>query len=212
VADDRGGAHDGGGGYWSGHDRSGHDGYGDRRYGDRGDHGRDGRGHDGEHGDGHRYDRDRDGYDRDRHHRHAGDSRKRHWDRSGWDKPGWGKPGWDKPGQRNGDRQDGRRAEQKDKSRVGHKYGHEVAFTHQQQSMLAHLTRAEAFLDALSGRIADSDLDPGLKSTLLNLIAERRATVVDLITQVQAASSLQDLREIRPEAFNPMGGTGAPTS
>jgi hypothetical protein len=217
LADDRGGSYDGGrDGYSSGYDRDdrdGHDGYRDRddreKY-DRSRHHREG--HDGDdrsrhHRDGHDGYRDRDddtrgrGHEKRSHGRYD-DSRPDRSDRFGWEKRDLS----------DGDHKDARHREHQDKDRAGHKYGHEVAFMHQQRSMLAHLTRAEAFLDALSNRIAESDLDPGLKSTLLDLIAERRATVVDLITQVQAARTLQDLREIRPEAFNPTGGTSAPTS
>lgn len=84
--------------------------------------------------------------------------------------------------------------------------GPEVAFEEQQRAYLAHLNRADAFLAALGDRIAGADLDPQVKANLLSIIAERRATIADLVHQVLAASKLEDLVAVRHDAAVSLAG------
>ncbi len=98
------------------------------------------------------------------------------------------------------------RARQRAAERI-RRAGIEMAFLQDQQMMLAHLERADAFLVALAERIGQADLDPAVKNALLGLIDERRATVAGLVEQVQAAETAQDLDEIRPATHDPVGAS-----
>ena len=157
-------------------------------------------GYDGDHDryDGDRYSGDRDRYGGDHHDGYDGD---RVGDESSHGLDG----GWYKT--HDGDEADGDHAfrhTRVDRHRAWDKTGtpgREVALAHQKQQILAQLSRADEFLAELGDRISRADLDPGLKSTLLGLIAQRRAAIADRIAQVQAASSWQDLRAVRHAAF-----------
>lgn len=85
--------------------------------------------------------------------------------------------------------------------------GIEMAFLQDQQMMVAHLERADAFLISLAERVGQADLDPAVKNALLGLIDERRATVAGLVEKVKAAETAQDLEEIRPATQDPVGAS-----
>ena len=87
--------------------------------------------------------------------------------------------------------------------------GIEMRFLQDQQMMLSHLERADAFLVALGERIGQADLDPAVRSALLGLVDERRATVAGLVEQVQAAETAHDLEEIRPATHDPVGASSS---
>ena len=85
--------------------------------------------------------------------------------------------------------------------------GMEMALLQQQQMMVVHLERADAYLAALAERIGWSELDPAPKHALLAMIDERRATVADLVEQVQAAETAQELEVLRPATLDPVGAS-----
>ena len=78
------------------------------------------------------------------------------------------------------------------------------AFTEQQTAILTHLSWADAFLADLSERISAADLDPGLKNALLGLIDERRSHLAGLVAQVRTATSWEDLKSLRDDAYGQM--------
>ena len=78
------------------------------------------------------------------------------------------------------------------------------SFVEQQTAILTHLSRADAFLADLSERITVADLDPGLKNALLSLIDERRNHVAGLVAQVRTATSWEDLKSLRDDAYGEM--------
>lgn len=78
------------------------------------------------------------------------------------------------------------------------------SFIEQQTAILTHLSRADAFLADLSERISAADLDPGLKNALLSLIDERRNHLAGLVAQVRTATSWEDLKSLRDDAYGEM--------
>lgn len=100
--------------------------------------------------------------------------------------------------------------EQRARERAAERFrraGIAMAFLQDQQMMLAHLERADAFLVSLAERVGRADLDPAVKNSLLGLIDERRTTVAGLVEQVQAAETARDLEEIRPATHDPVGAS-----
>lgn len=72
-----------------------------------------------------------------------------------------------------------------------------AAFEAKQQGILDALNRTDAYLSGLADRILASDLDPSLKGRLLELIEARRAALAELVEQVQAATTLEELKALR---------------
>lgn len=108
------------------------------------------------------------------------------------------------------DDQDVSRAELRARARAAERIrraGVEMALLQQQQMMVVHLERADAYLAALAERIGWSELDPAPKHALLGMIDERRATVADLVEQVQAAETAQELEVLRPATLDPVAAS-----
>lgn len=91
----------------------------------------------------------------------------------------------------------------KDADRVGVQAG---TFETKQREVLDALNRMAAYLDKLADRILTSDLDPSVKARLLVLIEARGAAVTALIEQVEAATTLEDLKAIRWWSFRDYAG------